>query len=236
MGLPGQTSSSTSGSADQLPVGGFRRGGRRGIVTDMVGKSEYDNAPEPQSPALTPAPTADVLHAAALAHLARYATTRAGLLRVLDRRIDRWARLAGGAGEAASGEAEARAAAREVVARLAAAGAVDDAVFAEQRARSLTRAGRSRLAVAAHLAAKGVDAEQARAALPADPDAELAAALATARRRRIGPFRAAAADPATARRELGALARAGFGQAIARRALAMEPAEAEALVIRLRRG
>ena len=34
------------------------------------------------------------LHEAALTHIARYATTRAGLLRVLDRRIDRWARAA----------------------------------------------------------------------------------------------------------------------------------------------
>ena len=196
-------------------------------------------------PSAGPAPDEGRLQEAALAHLARYAATQAGLLRVLDRRIDRWARRAEAAGEAAEDVAaistRAHAAAREVAARLAAAGAVDDAAFAETRARSLTRAGRSRLAVAAHLAGKGVPTELAQAALPDDPDSQLAAALATARRRRIGPFRrgededgAAAKDMEL--RELGVLARAGFPQELARRALAMERDEAESLIIALRQG
>ncbi|NVN30925.1 regulatory protein RecX, partial [Endobacter medicaginis] len=37
-----------------------------------------------------PPPSGHVLHEAALRHLARFAATRAGLLRVLDRRIARW--------------------------------------------------------------------------------------------------------------------------------------------------
>ena len=36
-------------------------------------------------------PTESLLHNAALTHLARYGATQAGLLRVLDRRIARWA-------------------------------------------------------------------------------------------------------------------------------------------------
>ena len=44
-------------------------------------------------PAMAASPPTEVsLREAALSHLARYATTRAGLIRVLDRRIDRWAR------------------------------------------------------------------------------------------------------------------------------------------------
>jgi regulatory protein len=130
----------------------------------------------------------------------------------------------------------ARAAARAVVARLAAARALNDAEFAAARARSLTRAGRSRQAIAAYLAAKGVARETARAALPAEPEAELVAALIQARRRRLGPFRAGEADAATRRKELGVLARAGFAQAVAAQALGTDRAEAEALIAQARNG
>ena len=41
-----------------------------------------------------PAPGPAQLHEAALRHLARFAATEAGLIRVLDRRVQRWARLA----------------------------------------------------------------------------------------------------------------------------------------------
>jgi regulatory protein len=188
-----------------------------------------------------PAPDAAGLHDAALDYLARYAATEAGLRRFLERRVDRWVRLAQAeAGDAVDGigrqASEAKRIVREVVARLAAAGAVNDATFAENRARTLIRAGRSRLAVAAHLAAKGVAADVARSALPEDANSELAAALTVARRRRIGPFRVGAVpDQAGRRRELAILARAGFPQSIASQALAMAPDEAEALVNELRR-
>lgn len=180
------------------------------------------------------APTEASLHEAALAHLSRYAASRAALIRALDRRCQRWAREAG-TDDAAAALPVLRQAVRDVVARLAAAGAVDDAAFAASRARSLGRTGRSRRAIAAHLAARGVAGDDARAALPDDPEAELASALALARRRRLGPFR----DPDTAvdlRRELGVLARAGFAQDIAARALHTDTGTAEALVARLRRG
>jgi regulatory protein len=186
-----------------------------------------------------PPPDASSLHDAALAYLGRYAATEATLRRVLERRIQRWARLAAVAADPdlVARQVDAmRAALHQVVARLVAAGAVNDATFAESRARNLVRAGRSRRAAAAHLAAKGVDPATAQAALPADEESELASALVLARRRRIGPFRQGEAPDAVGyRRELAMLARAGFPQEVARRALAMEPEEAEALVISLRR-
>ena len=77
-------------------------------------------------------------------------------------------------------------------------------------------------------------AEDVAAALPEDADGELAAAVATARRRRIGPFRRAPADAVAARKELAMLARAGFSQDVASRALRMMPDAAEALINRLR--
>ncbi len=187
---------------------------------------------------LGPAPDAASLHDAALAYLARYAATEAGLRRVLERRIERWARRAADsdAETVAAQAATARAMVRDVVARLVEAGAVNDVVFAESRARSLVRAGRSRRAAAANLAAKGVDAATAQAAVSHDDRTELAAALVLARKRRIGPFRAGQMpDEAGRQRELGVLARAGFSQSLSRQALAMDPAEAETLVNQLRR-
>ncbi len=148
--------------------------------------------PPPARRPAGPAPTAARLHDAALLHLSRYAATEAGLLRVLARRIDRWARSA--ADEDADPDATRAAAARargdaaEVVAKLAKSGVVNDAAYAQSRARSLGRTGHSRRAIGAHLAARGVPAELARAAIPEAPDAELAAAVAHAKRRRLGPF------------------------------------------------
>ncbi len=181
---------------------------------------------------LKPPPDAASLHEAALTHLARYATTRAGLLRVLERRILRWVHAGGDAETAAAAQAVARA----VVDRLAASGVLDDAAFAESRARSLTRAGRSRRAVTMHLRARGVAEDLTANALPDDPEAEFAAALAYARRRRIGPFRTVEKDAAARLKELAAMARAGFAQDLARRALATDAATALELIQRLRQG
>ena len=148
----------------------------------------------------------------ALAYLARYATTRQGLIRALDRR-------AGPEGSAAV---------RAVVDGLVAKGLVDDAAFARLRAERLVREGRSRMAVAAHLAARGVDSATARVVLPED---DFGAALVLTRKRRIGPFRTGDGD---AKRELGVLARAGFSQAVAERALGMEREAAEDAIRALR--
>jgi regulatory protein len=178
-------------------------------------------------------PTEASLHEAALAYLSRYAASRARLVAVLDRQCERWAERAGGE-TAAARLADLRRLVRGVVERLVAAGIVDDAAFAASRARSLARSGRSRRAVAAHLAARGIADGDAAEALPDDPEVELAAALVLTRRRRIGLFRppGAAADPV---RELGVLARAGFSREAATRALGTAPATAEALLARLRR-
>lgn len=184
-------------------------------------------------------PTAPRLREAALAHLARFAATEAALRRVLERRVDRWARAAEAEGQPreaiAAAAAVARAAAAEVAAGMVATGVVDDAAFAESRARRLARSGRSRRAIAAHLSAKGIAPETAAAALPEGEEAELDAALAYCRRRRIGPFAREAEDADRRRKSLAALARGGFVQPVARRALAMDPAEAEDRLIAARR-
>ena len=187
--------------------------------------------PRDKPPKAPPLPTEAGLHEAALRHLARYASTRVGLIRVLDRRVAAWARAVQADAEAQSPP---RDAVRAVVARLVAAGVVDDATFAASRTVGLSRTGRSRRAVAAHLSERGVTREVAEAALAGAPE-ELATAAAAAKRRRIGPFRATDdATPELARKELGILARAGFAQDVARAALALGRDEAEALLAQLR--
>jgi len=195
---------------------------RGGIVAGMS-EDAPDSAP----------PDAANLRAAAIAYLARYSATRATLARMLNRRIDRWLREAAGPGAAAQA-ATAKRAVQAVVAQLADAGAVNDAAFAEARARKLVRTGHSRRAAAAHLAARGVPAEVVRTALPQDEAGELAAAIAHMRRRRLGPFRADAAAPHARQKDLASLARAGFTGPTARRALALPQEEAETLLLQRR--
>lgn len=185
-----------------------------------------------------PAPTEASLREAALAHLARFATTQAGLRAVLTRRVDRWALRARDEGlaeaEIARARAAGRAAAAAVAARLVELGILDDTAFAESRARRLRRAGRSGQAIAAHLAAKGVGRDLASAALEAAPGEELDAALGFLRRRRAGPFAEVPPEGQDRQKLLAALGRAGFEQEIARRALALSREEAEERLITAR--
>ncbi|OYV58100.1 MAG: hypothetical protein B7Z71_11125 [Acidocella sp. 21-58-7] len=111
------------------------------------------------------------------------------------------------------------------LARLKEAGVLNDAAFAASRGKRLTREGKSRRYALAHLVAKGVAAAAAQAALADDPARELAAAAAFLRRKRAGPFGAA-----PELKVLAAMARLGFSQDVARRALRLERDEAEALI------
>ena len=199
---------------------------------------------ERRPPTAGPAPTEARLHEAALNHLARFAATEAGLTRVLQRRVARWGQRAEREGMAPEAIApilaQGRTAAAQVARRLVAAGAVDDSAFAAARARRLARAGRSRRAIAAHLAAKGVDGAMAADTLEEAGMDEVTAALAHLRRRRQGPFAPNPPEEAEAARAvrmkaMAALARAGFPREVAEAALDMEAAEAEARLIESRR-
>ncbi len=158
---------------------------------------------------------------------------------MLDRRIERWARLQPEDADRTVVEtaaAAARLAARGVVLQLKSAGALDDVAFAAQRAGSLARSGRSSRAVQSHLLARGVDAGLVTQALAEQIDDELPSALIYLRRRRLGGFRAGEADEDTRRKELAALARAGFSGEVARRALRLSGEEAIDVIARFRRG
>jgi regulatory protein len=157
----------------------------------------------------------ELLERWALAYLGRYASSSENLRRVLLRRVRRRA--------PASSDAvpQARALIDALLVRYRGSGLLDDASYAAARAQSLHRRGESATRIRARLAAKGIENSVAAEAVhilrtdTADPD--LAAACAFARRRRLGPYRRAAAEPA---RELGAFDRAGFARRIAERVLA----------------
>jgi regulatory protein len=151
------------------------------------------------------------LRALALAYVGRYATTRARLAAYLQRKLSErpWQ------GDAAP-DIEA------IVAEFAALGYVDDALFARNRAGALFRRGYGPRRVKASLDAAGIEGTLAEEGARIDEEDALRAALAFARRKRIGPFARDDADDAARARAFSAMARAGHSFAIARRVLAMD--------------
>ncbi len=166
--------------------------------------------------------TPERLEKAALHYLERFASSAENLRRVLMRKVERAARAA----EHAGGEADRAEPARWVdalVTRYVASGLLDDRAYAEAASASLRRQGRSARAIRQKLATKGIGKEEAEAALAraggADDAAELRAAAALARRRRLGPFGPAEGRRERRARDLASLARAGFGYDTARRVI-----------------
>lgn len=177
--------------------------------------------------------TAQYLDNVALHYLQRFASSSGNLRRVLMRRVERAAAAAESreAGEALRDRAAPLVDA--LVERYCRSGLLDDAAYAAAKARSLHRRGASLRAIRHGLAQRAVaadSAEEAVAALAAEAaDPDLAAALALARRRRLGPFRAREARADHRMRDLAALARAGFAYQVAARVVdADDPAALEA--------
>jgi regulatory protein len=175
---------------------------------------------------------AGLLESWALAYLERYASSAANLRRVLMRRARR--RL-GAADRDRIRSADALIDA--LVARYREAQLLDDAAYAAARARRDLARGRSLPQIIAGLAAKGIGGAQAATAIAAlhdrMADPELGAAVAFARRRRLGPFRAGrAADLDEQRqRDLAAFARAGFTERTAETVLACSGPDAADMLL-----
>ena len=166
---------------------------------------------------------------AALAYLGRFATSGENLRRVLMRKVERSARAHG------TERAEGAAIVDALIGRLTRSGLLDDLTYAEGRALPMHRRGASARAIRLKLRQKGVADELVEDALARlareSPEPELAAALRLAERRRLGPYRAAAARPAMREKDLAALARAGFDYDMARRIIEAESAAALAAEI-----
>ena len=111
----------------------------------------------------------------------------------------------------------------QIVADMARARFVDDRVYADMKAASLTRRGYGVRRVQQALNMAGI-AEDIRADIISSTAEEAEeAALAYARRRRLGPFSTQPADPRQRDRALAALLRAGHDYATARRILDLAP-------------
>mgnify|MGYP000483434847 CR=1 FL=1 len=140
---------------------------------------------------------AERLDELALRYVGRYATTRARLAAYLARKLRErgWE----GIGEPPV---------EQLVERFARSGLVDDAAFAMAKSRSLAERGYG--AARIHRALRAAGIEEADGAEARELAAEQAAnaALRFARRRRIGPFAAARADPKSREKAIAAMPRA----------------------------
>lgn len=160
------------------------------------------------------------LEAIALRYVERFQTTQARLERYLRDKI----RQRGWQGdEPADPEA--------IAAHLVELGYINDAAFATARAQAMERRGLGARRLRQTLAAYGVTEEtSASAAADINP---WAAALAFARRRRLGPFGPAVTDPKKRERQFSAMLRAGHQASQSRAILsAATVADAEALTDR----
>jgi regulatory protein len=168
--------------------------------------------------------TATHLGNVALWYLQRFAASADSLRKVLMRRVEKSARAHG------TDREEGAALVEDIITRFRESGLLDDRVYAEGRTLGLHRRGVSTRGIRARLAAKGVGADDIDAALRAlsdeTPEPDLAAAIAYARRRRIGPWRKDNDRDERRERDLAALARQGFDYDTARRVIEAESAAA----------
>ena len=149
----------------------------------------------------------------ALRYVERFATTRARLITYLQRKIRE------------RGWKDARVDPAEIAERLAALGYIDDRGWGEAKATAMARRGLGARRVAGALRQAGVVGEDAEAIAPGVQERALEAAIAFARRRRIGPFADSAADRPTREKHIAAMLRGGHSPTLARAIAAMMPGD-----------
>ena len=165
--------------------------------------------------------TAKYLQNAATYYLERYPSTAEGLRRVLNRRVRKAEAFDAPVME------NVQQAISAIVQKFVDAGMIDDQAFAQTKARALHRRGSSTRLMRQKLQHAGVDAETLDKAmvgldeeLHVDPvRRELTAAIALARRRKLGPFRQGKDRKDKRDRDLAAMARGGFAYALARKVI-----------------
>jgi len=176
--------------------------------------------PEDRKPRREPRPprkvTPGYLENAALYYLQRYAATESQLRRVMMRRVDRSVKAHG------TDRAEAVAWLALLVEKLRRGGLLDDSAYASMKARSLRSSGRSGRMISQKLLMKGVPADLVKSKVQevTSEVSEEEAARIWARKKRLGCFRPEERRrEEDRRRDLGAMARAGFSFAVAKRVL-----------------
>ncbi len=164
-----------------------------------------------------PAPPLDNrrLRDLALHYAGRYATTRSKLTSYLQRKIrDRgWK------------EGEPYADLEQMVNGFAELGYVNDAAFADAKARSFVRRGYGARRLEQELHAAGIEDPDAITAREETAAGAFASANAFARRKRIGPYAAEAATPEQKQKQLAGFLRAGHSFGLARKFVDAAPGE-----------
>jgi len=177
-------------------------------------------------------PTPERLANGALAYLARYAASEAGLRRVLQNKIRRYNLKDPVFAADAAAQATCAAAIETIVEKHKRLGVLNDAAFAEMKVHSMRRAGKSARRITQSLAQKGVAAPLIEQALtgeegkdPAQEEEE--AARSFAKKRGLGVYRkgGASADRAVVNKEIASMARAGFSFDMIQKVLGAEPEE-----------
>jgi len=107
--------------------------------------------------------------------------------------------------------------------RLASRGFIDDAVYAESKARSLTARGYGQRRVVEALRGAGVEETDGEVARQYSEEEAVTTALRFAERRRIGPFTSVEADRPAREKAIAAMVRAGHSFELARAVTAMAP-------------
>lgn len=164
--------------------------------------------------------TAQYLQNAATFYLERYPSTAEGLRRVLNRRVAKAKMADAPIIDNVQQTIEA------IVAKFVAAGMIDDQAFAQTKARALHRRGTSSRLTRQRLKLAGIDddtLDKAMAGLDQELDTdpgqrEWQAAVALARRRRLGPFREKERKEHR-NRDLATMARAGYDYDLARKVI-----------------
>jgi regulatory protein len=149
----------------------------------------------------------------ALRYVERFATTRARLADYLARKI----RERGWEGDPPD--------VRALAERLAGLGYIDDRAFGEARAGAMLRRGLGRRRVSGALRAAGIGEDDAAAIAPTVDAGAQAAALAFARRRRIGPYATAVPDREMRQKQIAAMIRGGHDMDLVRKIVDLAPGD-----------
>lgn len=165
-------------------------------------------------------PTARSLTNVALYYLQRFATSEAGLRRVLENRI----RRAAMANDDFAADKVAQENLKQIIASIVEqhkkTGVINDKAFAEMKVNSLRRGGGSARRISQKLQQKGLAKNVIAAALqPEDEepqDVELQAALVFAKRRGLGKWRKKPPAEKQEQKDFAALMRAGFSFDVAK--------------------
>ena len=171
-------------------------------------------------------PNPDYLNNVALFYLGRYAASEASLRRVLRNKIRRAALVHAEFAVETAKHKQLHDVIETIIDKHRRLGVLNDAAFAEAKAGSMRRAGCSGSYIRNKLAQKGVKSQivgEALERIDAQNDnpyeAEMIAAKAFAKRKKLVPFRKGKNDELLQRKELAAMARAGFSYDIAQKIL-----------------